>query len=83
MNLRDMKIVWGRSGNRCAVCKCELVADALVPTDDASIIGDMAHIVARKPTFTRGDYATTLAESRVGLFERKLFVLREVEQNSN
>jgi hypothetical protein len=64
MNLRDMKMLWGRSGNRCAICKSELVADALVPADDPSVVGDMAHIVARKPEFTRGDYDGMSEEQR-------------------
>jgi len=59
-----MKMLWGRSGNRCAICKCELVADSLVPADDPSVIGDMAHIVARKASFTRGNYDELTEDQR-------------------
>jgi 5-methylcytosine-specific restriction endonuclease McrA len=43
---RDRKMLWGRAGNRCAMCKRELVLPET--TDDAAaVIGDEAHIVAR------------------------------------
>jgi hypothetical protein len=64
MNLKDTKMLWGRSGNRCAICKCELIADPLIAADDPSIVGDMAHIVAREPGFTRGDYDGMSDEQR-------------------
>jgi hypothetical protein len=38
MREKDIKILWGRSGNRCAICKLE-------PTPDGSreTLGEMAH----------------------------------------
>jgi hypothetical protein len=62
--LKDIKLLWGRAGNRCAICREELSIDAVALGDDDSVIGDMAHIVARKPTFTRGDYAALTDEQR-------------------
>lgn len=56
ISLRTVKLLWGRSANRCAICRNELVEDAQNEADDESIVGDMAHIIARKETFTRGDY---------------------------
>lgn len=46
-------MLWGRSGNRCAICQKELVIDA-TETDDDSIIGDECHIVARSTDGPRG-----------------------------
>jgi hypothetical protein len=43
---RDRKILWGRAGNRCALCRRELVLPETT-TDPAAIVGDEAHIVAR------------------------------------
>jgi molecular chaperone DnaK (HSP70) len=40
-----MKMLWGRSGNRCAICRRELDAHALVSADDPSVGGDMAHVI--------------------------------------
>lgn len=48
----DKKILWGRSGNRCAFpeCKKELTFEKGI-----GIIGEMAHIVARNKSGPRGD----------------------------
>ncbi len=53
-------MLWGRSGNRCAFpdCRKELVIDE-TNTDDASIIGEEAHIVARKLDGPRGKSSLT------------------------
>ena len=42
----DRKILWGRSGSRCALCRTPLVA-AKTTTDPEAIVGDKCHIVAR------------------------------------
>ncbi len=42
----DRKILWGRSGSRCALCRTPLVA-AKTTTDPEAIAGDECHIVAR------------------------------------
>ncbi len=43
---KTRKILWGRSGNRCAIFRHELVVDA-TPGDDESVIGEECHIVSR------------------------------------
>lgn len=55
ITLKTHKLLWGKSGNRCAFedCKNELIMDE-TETDDESVIGDEAHIVARKETGPRG-----------------------------
>jgi hypothetical protein len=45
----DVKLLWGRSGFRCALCKIELTANG--PKDT---IGEMAHIVAKSSNGPRG-----------------------------
>lgn len=56
-------MLWGRSGNRCALstCKKNLVEDETL-TDDASIVGDEAHIVAREEDGPRGKSTLTQEE---------------------
>lgn len=49
MRAKDTKLLWGRSGNRCAVCKIELTLDGSLET-----LGQMAHIVAHSPDGPRG-----------------------------
>jgi hypothetical protein len=43
---RDRKILWGRSGNVCAICRAILVEDS-TDADRESVVGDEAHIVAQ------------------------------------
>lgn len=50
MKENDIKILWGRSGNRCAICKLELT-----PEGEVSTIGEMAHIIAHSNDGPRGD----------------------------
>ncbi|HWP60610.1 MAG TPA: hypothetical protein VNL14_22135 [Candidatus Acidoferrales bacterium] len=51
---KTRKILWGRSGNRCAMCRRELVVEA-TPTDDESVVGDECHIVSGKGQGPRYD----------------------------
>lgn len=50
MRDKDIKILWGRSGNRCAICKLELTADGSMDT-----LGEMAHIVGQSQNGPRGN----------------------------
>lgn len=58
ITLKTHKMLWGRAGNRCAICKKELVMDA-TETDDASIVGEACHIVAKSPSGPRGKSVLT------------------------
>ena len=40
----DRKVLWGRSGGRCAFCRTELVINA-TPTDREAIVGAECHII--------------------------------------
>jgi hypothetical protein len=55
IQLKTHKMLWGRSGNLCAFpnCKKELVMD-ISETDDMSVVGEEAHIVARESEGPRG-----------------------------
>jgi hypothetical protein len=53
---KTRKILWGRSGNRCAVCRNELVIEATAVDDDA-VIGDECHIVSGQTHGPRHDSA--------------------------
>lgn len=46
---KEIKILWGRSGNRCAICKLELTPDG-----EKQTLGEMAHIIARSEDGPRG-----------------------------
>jgi hypothetical protein len=51
---KEIKILWGRSGNRCAICKFELTPDG-----EKETLGEMAHIVARSADGPRGGSSLT------------------------
>jgi hypothetical protein len=56
IGVKTRKMLWGRAANRCSFpdCKIDLVMDE-TETDDESIIGDEAHIIAQEPDGPRGD----------------------------
>lgn len=64
ISLKTHKILWGRSGNKCAICKNELIVDSENSCDPPSIVGDEAHIIAKKENFARGDYDSLTEEQR-------------------
>ena len=45
---RTRKLLWGRSGSRCAWCRAGLIAEA-TPQDRESVVGEECHIVSPKP----------------------------------
>lgn len=51
---KSRKILWGRSGNRCAICRHELVIDATA-LDSDSVVGEECHIVSGKGQGPRYD----------------------------
>jgi hypothetical protein len=51
---KTRKVLWGRSGNRCAICKNELVIDSS-EQDDESVIADECHIISANPNGPRRD----------------------------
>jgi hypothetical protein len=48
------KLLWGRSGNRCAVCKQELIVSA-TDKDSEAVVGDECHIVSGELNGPRHD----------------------------
>lgn len=52
MKMKDVKVLWGRSGNRCAFPGCKI---ELTPDGSKSTLGEMAHIVADSPDGPRGE----------------------------
>lgn len=50
---KDIKILWGRSGNRCAICQIPLTQDTAA-VSAAFTLGEQAHIVGEKDDGPRG-----------------------------
>ena len=51
---KTRKLLWGRSGNQCAICQRELLMEA-TSTDAAAVVGEECHIVGPKPGSPRYD----------------------------
>ena len=58
---KTRKILWARSGNRCAICRRELVTESN-GIDDEAIIGEECHIVAREVNGPRGNSLLPISE---------------------
>lgn len=54
INDKTRKVLWGRSGNRCAICKQELVIEA-TRHDDEAVVADECHIISSRPSGPRYD----------------------------
>jgi len=53
---KTRKLLWGKSGNRCAICRRELVIEA-TSLDDESVVGDECHIISGQSSGPRHDPA--------------------------
>jgi len=51
---KTRKLLWGRSGNRCAICRKELILNHTAK-DDESVAGDECHIISKVSNGPRYD----------------------------
>src|SRR5947199_9706045 len=58
---QDIKLLWGKSGNRCAICRRELSFDPERGSPTLPI-GEQAHIVAQERDGPRGNSILTQEE---------------------
>jgi len=70
---KPRKILWGRSGNRCAICKQELVIDTTC-SDDESVVGEECHIISGRPTGPR--YDPTFPKEQIDSYENLILLCR-------
>lgn len=61
MNQKDIKLLWGRAANRCALCRIELSQDA-EGTPVSYILGEQAHIIGEKEDAPRGKSVLSIEE---------------------
>ena len=61
INQKDIKLLWGRSGNRCALCRTVLTQDKRA-VSAAYTVGEQAHIVGEKESAARGKSLLTSDE---------------------
>lgn len=70
---KTRKVLWGRSGNRCAICRHELVIDATWE-DDESVVGDECHIISASEKGPRHD--PTYRHEKLDAFENLILLCR-------
>ncbi len=70
---KTRKMLWGRSGNRCAKCKHELIVSA-TSSDDESIIGDECHIISSRPAGPR--YDDTFPSKKLDTYQNLILLCR-------
>lgn len=51
---KTRKLLWGKSGNSCALCKVELIVEG-TPESDPTVVGQECHIRSEKPGGPRHD----------------------------
>ncbi|KYF74729.1 hypothetical protein BE17_15255 [Sorangium cellulosum] len=63
ISMKTKIMLWGRAAHRCSFpgCRRELAIDA-ISTDDASLIGEVCHIIADSPNGPRGASPLTAEE---------------------
>jgi hypothetical protein len=71
ISLKTRKMLWGRSGGMCAICRVPLFEDES-ESDDPSIVGEECHIVAREKEGPRG--SDQLAEEKRDLYENLILL---------
>jgi hypothetical protein len=63
LSIKTNRMLWGRAASRCSLpeCRRELVVDPL-GSDDPSLVGEAAHIVAEQPDGPRGHSSLSLEQ---------------------
>lgn len=75
ITLKTHKMLWGRSGNRCAFPECrKILVEDETETDNESIIGDEAHIVAKEENGPRGK--STLTQEQRDKFDNLILLCK-------
>jgi len=54
MTEKDIKLLWGRSGNLCAKCQIQITQDSSI-NNDSFTIGEQAHIIGESESAARGN----------------------------
>lgn len=70
---KTRKILWGKSGNRCAICKIELVVDA-TEKDNEAVVGDECHIISPSPNGPR--YDPFFPEDKLNSYDNLILLCR-------
>ncbi len=67
----DLKVLWGRSGNFCAICKASLI-ESNEKGDHAFPVGEAAHIEGENPTSAR--YNLKMTDEARAAYENRILL---------
>lgn len=70
---KSRKLLWGRSGNRCAICRRELIMERTA-VDPESVVGDECHIESAAPGGPR--YLATLSATEADDYSNLLLLCK-------
>ena len=70
---KTRKLLWGRSGNRCAFCKQELIVSA-TDKDSEAVVGDECHIISAQLNGPR--YDPSYLKEKLDSYENLLLLCR-------
>ena len=70
---KTRKLLWGKSGNKCAICKRVLSVDATLK-DDESIIADECHIISERENGPR--YDQSYPKEKINSYENLILLCR-------
>ena len=71
VNNKTRKLFWGRSGNRCAICKSELILSS-TDIDNESIVGEECHIIS--PRFDGPRYDPAYPKEKLDSYENLILL---------
>jgi hypothetical protein len=75
---KTRKLLWGKSGNRCAICGNKLAVDA-TETDPDSIVGDECHIVSGQPSGPR--YESSFPQGEIDSYDNLILLCKVHHKN--
>lgn len=52
---KDIKLLWGRAAGRCSAPGCHIDLTPMLEKSGSIVLGEMAHVIGRKPKAARGD----------------------------
>lgn len=52
---KDIKLLWGKAAGRCSYPECQEDLAPLLMTSGATVLGEMAHVIGRKPGAARSN----------------------------
>lgn len=70
---KTRKILWGRSGNRCAICKNEIIINS-TPKDDESVVAEECHIISQQANGPRHD--PSYPDEKLDAYENLILLCR-------